>query len=182
MRFLLCFPTFLLLAIPALAQEPVPEETLYAFYNWVLTHPAAGVPTGSQFVELSKLLTPQLANQLSETARMETRCERAAQPGDKPEVLEGDIFVGNYEGATDVAYRKTVLKGGVATAEVGLVYMDPQFPKAHKFRALVWHDRVELRKISGQWRISDIKFERGGTLVSGLRGYLKDGAIACKAP
>lgn len=35
-----------------------------------------------------------------------------------------------------------------------------------------WTDTVLLRRESGQWRIVDIRFEQGGSLVQSLRAFV----------
>lgn len=45
---------------------------------------------------------------------MEVRCVKVAPIGDKPLIIEGDLFVGNYEGASEVVYGSTYQEGEVA--------------------------------------------------------------------
>ncbi len=171
-----------LLATPAAAQpQPQqPEAVASAFYAWVLTHPATPLPSAGERAQLAAFLSPALLELLRDASVMEKRCIAAAPHGDKPLVLEGDLFAGNYEGATEVAYGEPVSQGeGSVSLDVNLVYVDTRFRKAHRHRAYAWKSVLELRLADGRWRIGDVKFQHGGTLAGSLEDYLREGREAC---
>lgn len=171
-----------LLAAPALAQpQPQrPEAVASAFYAWVLSHPSTSLPSAGERAQLAAFLSPALLDLLREASVMEKRCIAAAPQGDKPLLLEGDLFAGNYEGATEVAYGEPVSQGeGSVSLDVNLMYVDTRFRKAHRHRAYAWKSALELRLADGRWRIGDVKFQHGGTLAGGLEDYLREGREAC---
>lgn len=181
---MICRILALLLIIPACsvhAEARTPEEALEQFYGWVLENPASALPSADQRTTLSGILSPSLVELLDKAADAEAQCIKFAQQDEKPLAFEGDIFVGRYEGAIEVSYGKANVKGSQATAEVDLVYVDPRFPKAHKYRTSVWKNRVELRKRGDRWLIGNVGFDKNNSLASILRDYLTD-ARACRAP
>ncbi len=131
---------------------------------------------------MSELLSSELTRLLSEAAQTEARCIKATAVGDKPYVHEGDLFVGNHEGATEVAYGESHLSADTASLEVHLIYVDPRFPKAHAFRAVAWSDTVELRRLDGRWFVTDVKFSQGQSLAMGLQSYIAMAAQYCGSP
>lgn len=180
MRRIFMLPLVLLLAFPAQADVQPPESVLASFYAWVLEHQSSSLPSAEQRSTLSEVLSPQLVSLLKDASDTEAKCIAVAQEGEKPSVFEGDLFVGRYEGAIEVSYGKLTTKGARAFAEVNLVYVVPGFPKAHKFRASVWKNRVELRKQNGRWLVQNIAFDNGNSLVSTLREYLAEGLRSCQ--
>jgi hypothetical protein len=181
MRLAFIFYGLLFLAFSAHAEVQTPERTREAFYAWVLEHQSSALPSAEQRSSLSSLLSPQLIKLLEEASATEERCIKVTPAGDKPDVFEGDLFAGVYEGATEVSYGKVHTKGNRATAEVELVFIDTTFPKAHKFRALVWKSRLEMNRQGERWLIRDIRFGRKDSLVSQLREYLAQGKSDCRA-
>ncbi len=180
MRYALLLPLALLLALPARAADPAPDATVQAFYAWVLDHPSLGIPNAEDRAKLAPLLAPQLVQLLEQASATEAQCLKTVQDGDKPDVYEGDLFAGTYEGATDVAFHKAVGKGGLATADIDLIYIDARFPRADQNRAYVWKNTIELRKAGDRWWVQNIRFSRKETLVSVLRDYIAQGARSCR--
>lgn len=181
MRYILLLQLTLLLALPARAADPAPapETTMHAFYAWVLDHPSLGVPNAEDRAQLAPLLSTQLVKLLEQAAETDARCLKTVQEGDKPDVYEGDLFVGIYEGATDVAFHKVIKKGSVATADIDLIYIDARFPKADANRASVWKNTLELRKVGERWVVQNVSFGPKATLVSVLREHIAEGARSC---
>jgi len=93
--------------------------------------------------------------------------------------VEGDLFVGNYEGATEIAYGTPRRDGDTVLVESDLAYVDQRFPKAHKHRAVAWKDRVEIRLVGKRWVVEDVRFSRDRTLIGTLEAYIAEGRRAC---
>jgi hypothetical protein len=161
------------------AHAQTAEATTHAFYAWVLAHPWRAIPSPKERAQLSNLLSPELSRLLQSAADMEARCVKAAPKDEKPWIIEGDLFVGNLEGATEVAYGESHPEGDAVVTDVDLMYVDRRFPKAHKHRTVAWKDSLELRQDSGQWRVSDVRFAGGRSLQQELRTYLDEGARSC---
>ena len=172
----------LIFAPHVLAQAQAPEVTLHAFYAWVLAHPSRGLPSAKERGELVRTLSPELIKLLKGASEMEARCIGAAPKGEKPLVVEGDLFVGNYEGATEIAYGEPRREGERVAVESVLMYIDKRFPKAHKNRAIGWSDRIELSQVGGRWYIDDIRFAENRSLAGNLKEYIDDGRRSCRMP
>ena len=160
---------------PVLAQM----DTVHAFYSWVLAHPSRGLPSRSERGQLAKYLSPRLIRLFAAASDTQAKCVAAAPKGDKPLILEGDMFVGNYEGATEVVYGEPRRSGDAVIVESDLFYVDNRFPKAHKHRAVAWKDRIEMRFIAGGWYVDEVRFHRGETLVAALDAYITEGKRSC---
>ena len=161
------------------ANAQTAEETAHAFYSWVLAHPWRAIPAPKERAQLSKLLSPELSRLLQAAADMEARCVKAAPKDEKPWIIEGDLFVGNLEGASEVAYGESHPEGDAVVVDVDLMYIDRRFPKAHKHRTVAWKDALELRQDSGHWRVADVRFAGGRSLQRQLQSYLVDGTRSC---
>src|SRR5215831_3307962 len=175
MRSRASFLCVLMFATQALADAPSPDAALQAFYAWVLAHPSRGLPSAKERVELAKMLSPEVMKLLKAASAMEAKCVRAAPKGEKPLIVEGDIFVGNYEGATEIAYGEPHREGDRVVVESDLMDVDKRFPKAHKNRAIAWKDSAELSQLDGRWYVDDVRFKENRSLVGNLKEYI-DGA------
>lgn len=163
--------------------ETGPVETAARnYYQLVLGAASFGLPEPALRKKLEGVLSRDLLTLLDQAARMEQQCIRAAAKDEKPLVLEGDLFVGNYEGATEVAYGQKREMGHEASVEVDLVYLDTRFPRAHPHRALVWRDRLRLGRQEGQWRVVDVDFAEQNSLRKALLSYLEEGRRGCAVP
>jgi hypothetical protein len=159
-----------------------PQDSLHSFYVWVLAHPKLTLPSQADRTELSEFLAPGLLRLLAAASETQTRCLEITRQGEKPGLPEGAMFVGNYDGATEVAYGRLQQGDAAARVEVSLVYIDRRFPKAHAHRLHAWTDQVELSFSDSRWLVDDIRFERGRSLAAGLAQYLVDGARDCGRP
>jgi hypothetical protein len=170
----------MLFSWPAVSAELTPQmKTAVAFYTWVLANPSASTPTAEERAQLAAFLTPQLNDLLKQTSAMEARCEAAAAKDEKPFTLEGDLFVGNYEGATEVAYGKTHVSGHSTIIEANLMTIDPRFAKGHPYHAFAWRDKLELVKTGTEWRVKDVHYAQGRSLVIVLKDYLSKAGKFC---
>jgi hypothetical protein len=179
MRYALFLSLAFWLFLPARAADAPPETTMHAFYAWVLDHPSLGVPNAEDRAQLAPLLSMQLVKLLEQAAETDARCLQTVLDGDKPNVYEGDLFVGIYEGATDAAFHHVIKKGSVATVDIDLIYIDPRFPKADANRASVWRNTLELRKVGERWVVQNVKFGSKTSLLSVLRDHIAEGARSC---
>lgn len=179
-RCLLVVPWLVLAAAPlARAQAADAEATARMFYAWALAHPSISLPSTRQRAQLAKMLSPELMHLFEEASATEARCVRAAPKGEKPLILEGNLFVGNYEGASEVAYRKPQGTGDAVAIDADLVYIDARFPKAHQHRTIAWKDRLELKRTGARWLVQDVRFQDERSLAGTLKNYIADGAKTC---
>jgi len=180
-RYLLCG---LLLATP-LARGGAPEDAQALardFYAWVLEHPSAGIPRAGELEQLRSLLSPALLAALQDAARAEDACALSAAPGDKPLMVEGDLFVGSYEGASEVALAAAVVEGDQAVVPANLIHLDPRFEKAHPHRVFVWQDRLQLAHTTGRWQVVDVHPGTGDSLQATLASFIALAERECRMP
>ena len=166
----------------ALAESQPPEDTLRRFYGWVLANPDMSLPSPAERQQLEGLASPRLMGLLAAASAMEARCVASAREGDKPNTFEGAVLVGNYEGATEVAYRPATRVAGGLRFSVAMVNIDARYPKAHAHRMAAWSDDVHVRKDGERWLIDEIVLRQQKTLSSVLKEYLSQGARECRAP
>ena len=166
----------------ALAGMEPAQETLQRFYGWVLANPDMALPSPAERQQLEGMASPRLLGLLASASAMEARCVASAPEGDKPNIIEGAVFVGNYEGATEVAYGPARRVAGGVRFTVSFVSIDPRFTKAHVDRAFVWSDEVQLRRHGDRWLVDEIVLRQKKTLSSVLNEYLAQGARDCRAP
>ena len=167
----------------AIAGASTPEALAREFYSYVLAQPGvgAGLPTAKEKERLTEFFPPALIRLLEAATVMEKKCVETAMPGDKPHIIEGNILVGNYEGATEVIVggSRNEKKNVIVESRLFTVYS--QFPKSHKHRVLTWVDQLVINRDGDRWVISNIKFGPETSLTGSLGGYLENGAKWCKA-
>lgn len=164
------------------ALADTPDDTLRAFYTWVLAHPSLGLPAPHERIALAPVVSPRLLGLLDAAARTQERCTQAAPEGDKPLLLEGDLFVGNHEGATEIAYGELRRIGDRVSVESDLFYVDHRFPQGHRHRGVAWRDRVEIRLIGNRWYVDEVRLRGARTLSGVLEAYIAEGAKSCTLP
>jgi hypothetical protein len=98
----------------------------------------------------------------------------------KPPIWEGNIFVGNYEGATEVAYGEPHVDGREAMIGVDLVSVMTNFTRGDRRRSVFWRDRVKLRKEKRGWLVADVIRNESGSLTDELRKYVNDEGRECR--
>lgn len=180
--------TFLALAVIFLSAQGVagtssPDDVAQEFYSWILSQPdvGSGLPTAKEQERLTTFFSPALLHLLETASAMEKRCIENNTPGDKPHIIEGNVFVGHYEGATEIIVGKSRNEGKNSIVESRLFSIDARFPKSHKHRVYTWVDQLIINQYGDKWLVSNIKFEAGESLVSFLDEYLKTGAEWCDA-
>lgn len=162
-----------LLASSAWAQDRQPGEVADAFYRWNLQHAGVGPMPAADLAPVASLLAEELRGKLLAANSKQDECIAASTGDEKPALLEGDLFVNSLEGATRVDGLKVVVDGDKAVVEASLSYVDERFPAGHRYNTISWTDAMQLQKRDGQWRIVDIRFEDGQSLVAVLDDYVR---------
>jgi hypothetical protein len=155
------------------------ESTTQAFYGWVLSHPATSLPSQAEREQLAAFMSPAFIDLLRETSAAEQRCIAATPIGNKGNIFEGRLFVGNFEGATEVAYGATRQKGRNAYVDVALMYTEKRFPKGHKYRSVAWNDRLKLSFDGHRWWVSDVIKGKTQSLSDELKKYIVEDSMHC---
>jgi len=101
------------------------------------------------------------------------RVKASEFPNDKPQILEGEIFSGLYEGFTSFQAGPESVKDGQATVEV-------RFRNEHY--GVDWTDEVVLVEENG-WKIDDVRYTGKKAGLLSLREVLQDfeSAVAAEA-
>lgn len=154
-----------------------PQNTLEQFYAKELVRPSAGLPTDAEREQLKRVFSPALITLLRDAKAAEMLCIRKAPAGDKPDLLEGNLYSGIYEGASEAVYTEQTIDGTQASVGVELVYADPRFPKGHPNRTAASTLRVLLHQEKGRWLIDDLLFS--GRDETQLTKILKDYKTNC---
>jgi hypothetical protein len=155
------------------------ESTTQAFYGWVLSHRASSLPSPAERKQLAAFMDPAFIDLLRETSAAEQRCIAVTPIGNKGDIFEGSLFVGNFEGATEVAYGATRRKGRNAYVDVALMYTEQRFPKGHKYRSVAWHDRLKLSFDGHRWWVSDVIRGKTKSLSDELKKYIVEDSMHC---
>ena len=70
-------------------------------------------------------------------------------------------------------------KGRNAYVDVALMYTDQRFPKGHKYRSFVWHDRLKLSFDGHRWWVNDVIREQTQSLSNELKKYIVEDSMHC---
>lgn len=138
----------------------------------------SGIPDSEQLKLLAPLLEADLVAMLERARQVEQACARSTPEGDKPHMIEGDLFSGSQESYTEVAYGQLTAQGRNRKLALSFIYTDTRFPPAHHFRNVVWPGVALLRpdKAGSAWLLHDLKFAQG----RGLRRDLLEFMAAAK--
>ncbi len=153
------FIAALMLLISGIAHaESTPRSTLEQFYSIELNHPTAGLLSDKELEAVRGLLSPELSKLIIDAKKAEAICISKAPAGDKPDVFEGNLFSGIYEGGSEIVYDSMTKGDQRMVAAVKLLYIDPRFPKGHLHRTASSDLQVVLREDKGRWVIDDFVF------------------------
>ncbi|WP_449397996.1 hypothetical protein [Chryseobacterium wanjuense] len=78
-------------------------------------------------------------------------------PGDKPQIFEGSVFTGLYEGYTTYKINsvKVIDGSNPAKAEVSV-----EFENSNQNPKVVWTDNISLVNSGNGWKIDNINFDK----------------------
>ncbi len=166
---------------PLAANDPL--STLAAFFAEVKQAKISALPQTAELARLRTYLTQDLLTLLQQAQHAEQVCIAAAAPGDKPSIIEGDLFSGNVDGYTEVAYGKVTVSANHARVALSFMNIDQRFPHAHPFRSFVWPAEAVLQRNrqNTAWLISDLRFFSRRSLGHDLRDYLATAKRDCSA-
>ena len=158
-RFLIMFVAFLLmpkaLLAFALAGNTGPATTVDGFYRANAQLKVRGLPNDQQLQVLTPYLSARLLSALQSAKARQQVCMQK-YPGDKPPLIEGDLFSSLFEGPTGFQVGGARVSGMRAQVPVHFRY-DQAGMKDHPR----WTDTVLLVRESGRkrlWRIDDLRY------------------------
>lgn len=150
----------LLLVASATASAEAPEEVVAVFYDRFI-HPSPKYRGRPYYERVADLLTPQLLASMKAQHKYERFCARVAPPDIKPHMIDQNPFFLAPDGVTQFfgARSSVAERSAKVVAHLGDGYVK-------------WHDTVMLNYNKGQWRISNIEWERDSTLAQRLSSFM----------
>lgn len=165
----------------AYAQTQTAEALLIErFYRLLLESPAPGLPDEARMQALSTLISPALAERLSQAEKSQTLCVASAQTDEKPLMLEHDLFLGSADTPTEIAYGPFKRSLHSRSQNVRLIAIDHRFSVGDPRRVVTWTSEVILRRAGADWRIDDVRFSQGPSLRAELLEYITMARRSCR--
>lgn len=75
--------------------------------------------------------------------------------------VEGEVFCDNWEGITHYSVGKARMENGRWTVEANLEYVEGG-------KSYPWTDILVLERAGEKWVVADIRYARGGTLLTSI--------------
>lgn len=158
-----------------------PRSTLSALFAELKSANISALPQSKDLLLLQNYLSKDLLRLFQEALQAETVCIAAAAADEKPTMIEGDLFSGNVEGFSELAYGKVSIAANHANVALSFMNTDTRFPHAHHFRNFAWPAQAMLvkDKNSGAWLVDDIRFFAPRGLRRDLHDYLQAAKRYC---
>ncbi len=132
------------------------------FYEMHARFAGRGLPDPAAMNAYDAFLCPSLSSALG-AARAKQAAFIAAHPGDKPPLVEGDLFSSLFEGSDNAQALDAVADGDGARVTVALAHgVGPG--------ATRWHDDLVVHRDDGIWCVADVAY--GGTWPLANKGTL----------
>jgi hypothetical protein len=157
------------------AHQPTPITIARQFYRWNINYASSfpsgsSLPSGREIIPIKSLLDPSLLKTLYQAKTVENCLTKLANPsGNKPDIFEGNIFAGNFEGIAKINNLKVSKKNNIAIVTASLIY-----------RSHLWVDRLIMHEKSGHWLIFDLKYKSGKSLSEQLTSYVEQYQSTCQ--
>jgi hypothetical protein len=162
-------------AEPSAAPLPPDAEALRAattlatdFYEMRLRLGKAGLPDAAEMKAYRAFLCPTLAD-LMDAARARQSAWIAANPEEKPPLVDGDLFSSLFEGPDAVSAAGTTVEG--EGARVGLAMRAGEGDNAVR-----WRDDLLLARQDGTWCVADVEYR--GDWAFANKGRLSEMLVA----
>ena len=111
------------------------------------------------------LLSNELDALLTATERYQDACTTLVAAGVKPWIIDGDPwYYYSSDGARSIDGTTLVSRGKSAALVAAQLAYEP---------GMRWTDTVTLVKVGDAWRIADIRFEQGSSLIKSLHSYVR---------
>jgi hypothetical protein len=144
-------------AEPSAAALPPDAEALRAattlatdFYEMRLRLGRTGLPDAGEMKAYRAFLCPALADMM-DAARARQSAWIAANPGEKPPLVDGDLFSSLFEGPDAVSAAGTTVDG--EGARVGISMRTGEGENATR-----WRDDLLLSREDGVWCVADVEY------------------------
>lgn len=160
-------------AVRAAVPDPVVD-----LYRWVVASYRGGLPDAGERLQLSRWLAPSLLRLLRSASAHEVRCIRAAEPDEKPRIIEGNLFSGDEEPSSRFRAHRVQDIAGRRWQQVDLIWV-PE-PGPYPVQPVSSQVQVRMRRHDGGWRIDDIVYRDGRALSGVLAAYVLE--TSCATP
>jgi len=150
------------------APAPAAQSPEAAVVDFLTMHQRlgnSGLPDAGSMNAYNAFLCPSLADALRD-ARVRQEQFKASHPGEKPPLVEGDLFSSLFEGPDSYSAAETKVEEGTRAS----VKMDLRHGEGSV--ATSWQDTVLLDMDDGIWCIRDVEY--GGTWPFANRGRLSE--------
>lgn len=162
----------LVVASTAALAKQGPEEVAGDFLAARIASKNAGVPSGRELADYSRLLGPELVCTFGATLRYDEKAHDA-DPDAKPLFNTNDLFSSGGTAPTRFSLGQVKISGGSARIPVHF-YADTEDAQDDSG----WEDTLDLRVVRTRWRITDVEYGSGpgshGSLFENLRKTLKE--------
>jgi len=135
------------------APAAAPADRVSSFLRAYRRLGFSGLPNAREEKALAPFLSPRL-RELMAKARAEQTTFAAKNPGEKPPLVEGDLFSSLFEGPTSFTVGETRIDGNRAVTTVVFSYADP----VSKAPAFSWKDRYLLVQLGARWLLDDVEY------------------------
>ncbi|MBW7982348.1 DUF3828 domain-containing protein [Enterobacillus tribolii] len=143
------------------------QGTAQGFYNiYIPRRYGGGLPDESLLFAIRPYISDALYRALDQ-AKQRQRAQIAANPGEKPDFTEGDLFSSLFEGPE----RAVVIPENKSADTPGVVTLPVDFYRQETEHVNKWEDAVVLVQERGCWVIDDIRY--GGNWTSSSDGTLR---------
>jgi hypothetical protein len=140
-----------------------PQDVVREFYTREIHGPFAD--DGRMLGNVRHLLSNELDALLTATDRYQDACTALVPADVKPWIIDGDPwYYYSSDGARSIDGTTLVARGKSAALVAAQLAYDPD---------MRWTDTVTLMKVGDTWRIADIRFEQGGSLIKSLHSYVR---------
>lgn len=119
-----------------------------------------------------------LTNTINQTIEKVNLSIKNTPKDEKPELIEGNVFVSLYEGATSVDVISININENIATVKILATYDLRKYGETN-FKPISWNDEIRLKNENKLWKIDNIFYKgeeniRAGGEKSNLKSFLKN--------
>jgi hypothetical protein len=130
------------------------EKVTADFYETYLKTTESGLPSSENMKKLSRFFSHKLNRSLIDAKQKQADYAKR-YPGEKPPLIEGDLFSSLFEGPTGYNVESVISKNDLFRVVVRFVNADPKMGDGKPFN---WKDAVVVKQENGRWVIDDVEY------------------------
>ncbi len=142
--------------------EQSPSQVVAEFYHWAM-HPAENELAMPDFDPVRPLVGKALLRALETQRAYQHACTRVAAAGDKPHMIDQNIFFLAADGAKTLDATVQTITGNVARVSINFSDDD-----------IHWTDTVLMQIEGARWVVIDIDWQDGESLTKRLADFAND--------